>query len=147
MSTSPYISNCNYDGAGAVLQWMYGSLNARNTGTLTGSVVYFAQTGEYGAAGMDTSGYLYVPANCQSGSAVCKLHVALHGCLQSYSNIQMDFIQNTGYNMWAGKSKYLRKFDLIWLTFYIPQILTTSSSSTLKQSLTILCTASGEAVS
>ncbi|KAJ5215482.1 uncharacterized protein N7498_001889 [Penicillium cinerascens] len=101
MSTSPYISNCDYDGAGAVLQWMYGSLNARNTGTLTGSVVSFAQTGEYGAAGMDTTGYLYVPANCQSGSTVCKLHVALHGCLQSYSNIQMDFIQNTGYNMWA----------------------------------------------
>ncbi|KAJ5669910.1 uncharacterized protein N7477_005273 [Penicillium maclennaniae] len=47
MSTSPYISNCNYDGAGAGLQWIYGSLNTRNTGTLTGSVVSFAQTGEY----------------------------------------------------------------------------------------------------
>jgi fibronectin type 3 domain-containing protein len=32
---------------------------------------------------------------------VCKLHVALHGCLQSYSNIQMQFVNNTGYNKWA----------------------------------------------
>jgi hypothetical protein len=103
MSSSPYISNCNYDGAGAVLKWMYGTLNARNTGTLSGTVVSFAQTGAYGAAGMDTTGYLYVPASCQSGTTVCKLHVALHGCLQSYSNIQMKFVQNTGYNQWAGK--------------------------------------------
>ena len=44
-SISPYISNCGYDGAGAVLQWLYGSLNPRNTGTLSGSVVSFGQTG------------------------------------------------------------------------------------------------------
>ena len=67
-SVSPYISNCGYDGAGAVLQWMYGSLNARNTGTLSGSVVSFSQTGSYGANGMDTTGYLYVPKACQDRS-------------------------------------------------------------------------------
>lgn len=106
-SSSPYISNCNYDGAGAVLQWMYGTLNARNTGTLSGTILSFDQTGAYGAAGMDSTGYLYVPASCQSGTTACKLHVALHGCLQSYSNIQMKFVQNTGYNQWAGKWKHL----------------------------------------
>ncbi|RHZ44084.1 putative polyhydroxybutyrate depolymerase [Aspergillus thermomutatus] len=101
-SVSPYISNCQYDGAGAVLKWMYGSLNARNTGTLSGSIVSFSQTGEYGASGMDTTGYLYIPKACQAGSStVCKLHVALHGCLQGYSKIGNDFISNTGYNMWA----------------------------------------------
>ena len=99
---SPFISNCNYDGAGAVLQWMYGTLKARNTGTLTGSIVSFAQTGSYGASGLDTTGYLYVPATCASGATVCKLHVALHGCAQSYSQVGLDFIQNTGYNKWAG---------------------------------------------
>jgi hypothetical protein len=101
-SVSPYISNCQYDGAGAVLKWMYGTLNARNTGTLSGSIVSFSQTGAYGASGMDTTGYLYVPKACQSGSlTVCKLHVALHGCLQSYSMIGNKFVSNTGYNMWA----------------------------------------------
>lgn len=68
-SVSPYISNCQYDGAGAVLQWMYGPLNARNPGTLSGSIVSFSQTGEYGASGMDTTGYLYVPRACQPGSS------------------------------------------------------------------------------
>ncbi|KUL82465.1 hypothetical protein ZTR_09943 [Talaromyces verruculosus] len=59
-STSPYISNCNYDGAGAALKWIYGSLNARNTGTLSGSVLSFDQSGSYGANGMDTTGYLFI---------------------------------------------------------------------------------------
>lgn len=103
VSSSPFISNCNYDGAGAVLKWMYGTLNPRNMGTLSGNVVAFDQTGAYGASGMDTTGYMYVPAACQSGSTtVCKLHVALHGCLQCYSDIGSKFIDNTGYNMWAG---------------------------------------------
>ncbi|KAJ5604515.1 hypothetical protein N7510_009669 [Penicillium lagena] len=104
LSISPYISNCGYDGAGAALQWMYGTLHARNTGTLSGSVLSFAQSASFGADGMDTTGYLYVPESCQSGSIVCRLHVALHGCLQSHTNIGMDFVDNTGYNMWAGKN-------------------------------------------
>jgi len=104
-AASPYISNCGYDGAGAVLQWMYGTLKARNTGQLSGSVISFSQSGSYGASGMDTTGYLYVPAACQDGSTVCMLHVALHGCLQSYSQIGSKFIVNTGYTLWAGKNR------------------------------------------
>ncbi|EEU33701.1 uncharacterized protein NECHADRAFT_56229 [Fusarium vanettenii 77-13-4] len=99
-AASPYISNCGYDGAGEVLKWMYGDLTPRQNGQLSGSVVSFSQTGTYGASGMDSTGYLYVPQACQSGSA-CKLHVALHGCLQSYGNIGNKFISNTGYNKWA----------------------------------------------
>ncbi|PKX89101.1 uncharacterized protein P174DRAFT_516263 [Aspergillus novofumigatus IBT 16806] len=100
-SSSPYISNCGYDGAGAVLQWMYGALNARNMGPLTGDVIPYSQTSSYGANGMATTGYLYVPAACKDRSTVCKLHVALHGCLQSYGQIGSKFINNTGYNKWA----------------------------------------------
>jgi hypothetical protein len=102
-AVSPYISNCSYDGAGAALRWMYGALNARNNGTLGGSVVAFDQSAFVASGqGMDVTGYLYVPAACAPGGAtVCKLHVALHGCLQSYSNIQMQFVNNTGYNRWA----------------------------------------------
>jgi len=103
-SSSPYISNCSYDGAGAVLQWMYGSttLNARNNGTLGGTVVAFDQTKFIASGnGMDSTGYVYVPANCASGSTVCSVHVAVHGCLQSYSAIGADYVNNTGYNKWA----------------------------------------------
>jgi hypothetical protein len=101
-ASSPYVSNCGYDGAGSVLHWMYGTLNGRNTGTLTGEVISFDQTSSYGANGMASTGYLYVPATCKDGSTVCKLHVVLHGCLQSYVQIGSKFINNTGYNKWAG---------------------------------------------
>lgn len=101
-SVSPYISNCSYDGAGAVLQWMYGTLAAPNTGTLGGTIVAFDQTKFVASGnGMDSTGYLYVPANCAGGGTACKVHVALHGCLQSHTNIGMEFINNTGYNKWA----------------------------------------------
>jgi hypothetical protein len=101
-TASPYISNCAFDGAGTVLTQMYGTLAARNAGTLSGSVVSFDQTGVYGADGMGTTGYLYVPRACASGTTSCKVHVALHGCLQSYGQIASKFIDNTGYNKWAG---------------------------------------------
>lgn len=104
-SSSPYISNCGYDGAGAVLEWMYGGLEARNDGQRTGSVASFSQTGQYGAAGMDSTGYLYVPQACEDGTTVCKLHVAMHGCLQSHSQIGDKYIDNTGYTKWAGKTQ------------------------------------------
>jgi hypothetical protein len=101
LSISPYISNCHFDGAGAALQWIHGALNPRNNGSLGGSLVQFNQT-EFVAAGegMDAAGWLYVPAGCAAGQQ-CRLHVALHGCLQGYSSIGADFLNNTGYNRWA----------------------------------------------
>ena len=102
-SQSPFISNCGYDGAGEVLKWMYGELQPRNDGELTGSLIEFDQTGSFGAAGMAATGYVYIPAACQDGSVKCKLHVALHGCKQDPSHIDTKFIDNTGYTKWAGK--------------------------------------------
>ena len=119
-AVSPYISNCGYDGAGAVLNWMYGSLVARNNGQSTGSILSFAQSGSYGSAGMDTTGYLYVPQACENGSTICKLHVALHGCLQSYSQIGYQFINNTGYNKWAGKNSVISYCHIELSTVYLP---------------------------
>jgi poly(3-hydroxybutyrate) depolymerase len=102
-AASPYISNCGFDGAGAILQRIYGSLNARNTGTLGGTVIQFDQTefiANPNSFGMDASGWAYVPAACASG-AQCKLHIAFHGCKQNYAAIGDKFIKNTGYNKWA----------------------------------------------
>ncbi|HEY2031150.1 MAG TPA: PHB depolymerase family esterase [Myxococcales bacterium] len=98
-TSSPYVSNCGYDGAGAVLQWMYGTLNPPAT-QLGGTLLQFDQTKFIGqGSGMDTTGYLYVPAACATGP--CRLHVSLHGCLQTHSNIGMTYVNNTQYNNWA----------------------------------------------
>jgi poly(3-hydroxybutyrate) depolymerase len=107
VSTSPYISNCNFDGAGTALQWIYGPLTARNNGTLGGSLDQFDQTPFVASGnGMDTTGWIYVPANCASGRQ-CKLHVALHGCQQGYATIGAKFLNDTGYNKWADNNSII----------------------------------------
>ncbi|WP_295381144.1 PHB depolymerase family esterase [uncultured Pseudacidovorax sp.] len=97
----PYIDDCNFDLAGALLQQIYGPLNARNVGTLGGSFVEFDQRGFVGGHAMAQTGWAYVPAACASGSATCRLHVALHGCKQNTAQIGQQYVRNTGYNRWA----------------------------------------------
>lgn len=109
-AASPYISNCSYDGAGAMLTQFYGTLNARNNAPASGNYIQFDQTPySAGNPGMAATGWIYVPANCASG-AQCKLHVALHGCLQNYATIGADFIQNTGYTRWADTNSIIVLF-------------------------------------
>jgi poly(3-hydroxybutyrate) depolymerase len=99
-TASPYISNCGYDGAKAVLQQFYGTLNPRNNAPLAANFIEFDQTEFTSNPGMAASGWAYVPADCAAGSS-CRLHVALHGCLQSTVNIGDKFVKNTGYARWA----------------------------------------------
>jgi uncharacterized protein (TIGR03382 family) len=104
-SYSPYINNCSIDPEQTFLTQFYGSLNAKNTGTLGGSFIQFDQTpfcpgGSCSAISMDSSGWVYAPASCTGGGA-CRLVVALHGCLQSQSVVQEDFVKESGLDEWA----------------------------------------------
>jgi poly(3-hydroxybutyrate) depolymerase len=109
-SASPYISNCSYDGAKALFTKLYGALNARNNSPASGNYIQFDQTPYTGSnPGMETTGWIYVPANCASGSQ-CKLHVALHGCVQNYDTIGDKFIKNTGYTRWADTNSIIVLF-------------------------------------
>jgi poly(3-hydroxybutyrate) depolymerase len=109
-SASPYISNCGYDGAGAMFAKFYGTLNARNNAPAAGNFIQFDQTPYMaGNPGMETTGWVYVPSNCSSG-ATCKVHVALHGCQQNYDTIGDKFIKNTGYTRWADTNSIIVLF-------------------------------------
>lgn len=100
-AASPFISNCSYDGAKAVLENFYGTLNARNNAPASSNYVEFDQTPYTNSnPGMASTGWAYVPASCASGTQ-CKLHVALHGCQQSTDKIGDKFVKNTGYTRWA----------------------------------------------
>ncbi|CAN7538670.1 hypothetical protein LJR118_003886 [Acidovorax sp. LjRoot118] len=100
---APYISDCNFDLAGAMLQHLYGTLNARNNATLpAGNYVEFNQNQFITNHGMATTGWAYIPQACQAGgTATCRLHVVLHGCKQNVSDVQQQYVRNTGYNRWA----------------------------------------------
>jgi poly(3-hydroxybutyrate) depolymerase len=96
---SQYLINCGFDAEDEFLTDFFGTLNARNDGTLSGSLIEFNQQ-PYAAAGMDSVGYVYVPANCASGAS-CKLVVALHGCEQGEYYVGKAFVTDSGLNEWA----------------------------------------------
>jgi poly(3-hydroxybutyrate) depolymerase len=108
----PYINNCPFDSAGAMLNWIYGSLNPKNTGTLSGQLLSFEQS-EFitnpTAHGMSANGWVYVPQSCAQ-NATCRVHVAFHGCKQYPDSPLLSgpggkfgdtFARHSGYNEWA----------------------------------------------
>lgn len=98
---APYINDCNFDLAGAILGQLYGTLNARNLNALpTGNFVQFNQSQFITNHGMATTGWAYIPQAC-SGGTQCRLHVVLHGCKQNESDVQQQYVKNTGYNRWG----------------------------------------------
>ena len=111
-NAAPYISHCSvagrgYDQAGEVLQHIYGALRPRVPAP-GGQIVSFDQRA-YAAApsGMADTAYLYVPRSCVAAGAHCKVHVALHGCLQSAESVGDKFYTDTGYNNWADNNNLL----------------------------------------
>lgn len=100
-----FIDKCGYDQAGIILQHIYGALNPPTAGELTGQFVSFDQA-DFTAPdqpiddSMDDKGFVYLPASC-ARKEPCRLHVALHGCLQSFGDIGEDFVKHAGYNEWA----------------------------------------------
>ena len=107
-TASPYMINCSsYDSENTWLTYFYGSINAKNTGTLGGTLVNFDQTPYGGGANdLDTNGYLYVPANCANGQQ-CRLVVALDGCVQTQANIGTKFITEAGIDKYADTNNIL----------------------------------------
>ena len=100
-TTAPFINNCNFDLAGDILKHLYGHLNKRNNGMLSGSLTEFDQTPFVSGHGMDTKGWVFVPQACVAGKTACKLHVVFHGCKQNSATLDQQFVRNAGYNRWA----------------------------------------------
>ncbi len=100
---SPYIQNCNYDAAGALLRSLYGDLAARTEAS--GELRVIDQVGGPDAQMLEKA-FLYVPASCAAGAS-CGIHVAFHGCAQSSAFIDDAFAMNAGYNEWAEANQLL----------------------------------------
>ncbi len=100
-----YINKCRYDQAGIILQHIYGALNPRNDGALTGRLLRFSQA-DFTAPdepideSLNALGFAYVPDACQKQNP-CRVHIVLHGCLQSLGYVGNNFVKHAGYNEWA----------------------------------------------
>jgi poly(3-hydroxybutyrate) depolymerase len=101
-TASPYINDCDYDQAGALLRRIYGELKPPSAEP-AGSMIPFDQgafLADPTAHGLDRTGHVYVPSSCSEG-AVCRVHIAFHGCRQTDELIGERFRTETGYSGWA----------------------------------------------
>ncbi|HRI54185.1 MAG TPA: hypothetical protein PLW65_28790 [Pseudomonadota bacterium] len=119
---SPYINNCSYDGPGLLLAQIYGTLNPRNTGTLSGRLIQFDQSQflpSPNKKSMDTTGWAYVPAACER-SEPCRVHIALHGCQQGQATIGDKYYAHAGYNQWADTNHLIVLYPQAVASFSAP---------------------------
>lgn len=104
-----FINDCQLDGAGRILEFIYGDLNARQTGALSGQIIAFDQSPWFNnssKAVMADTAYVYVPEACANGQS-CRLHIAFHGCLQNAESINDSFYRYAGYNEWADTNNFV----------------------------------------
>jgi len=102
---SPFINDCDYDAAGALLQHLAGPL-APPAASPAGRLQSFDQTpfGGYEIS-MDDEGYVYIPKDCETQR--CRVHVAFHGCRQGRSAVNDTFAREAGYNRWADTNRII----------------------------------------
>ncbi len=110
-TSAPYINDCNFDAAGALLTHLYGALEPASTQAPAstqgkGELLTFDQA-PYAVApyvvSLDDKGFVYVPQACRGGG--CRVHVAFHGCGQGRERIGDTFAQHAGYNRWADSNR------------------------------------------
>ena len=110
MTESPFINNCGFDAASALLHYINDTPLSRSETNSNldnkGKIIAINQA-EYllknDSNTLADTGYLYAPKSCINGEK-CKLHIAFHGCQQNQESIEMQFIENAGYNEWADQN-------------------------------------------
>jgi poly(3-hydroxybutyrate) depolymerase len=114
LSQEPYVSDCDYDQAKAILEWIYGSPLAEPSPSPTGKFIVFDQSAfNHGIPnGLAAEGVVYVPEDCVSHPG-CRLHIALHGCEQSREKVGDAFIEKTGFARYADINRLVVLFPQI----------------------------------
>jgi len=107
----PFVSDCGYDAAGAILQYLYPGLNPPADAQV-GALQQVTLAGAASASLSDVA-YLYTPGVCNEGGQACALHLVLHGCAQSASTVGTLFIEQSGYLPWAASNDLVLAFPQV----------------------------------
>ena len=115
---SPFVGDCNYDGAGELLSFLYPGLTAPESDVDTG-LLEVVLPGAAEAELMETA-YLFIPPACAGGEKSCALHLVLHGCAQSADTVGTDFIELSGYLPWAATNHIVLAFPQVEKSLVAP---------------------------
>ena len=106
LSKEPYVNDCDYDQAKAILEWIYGSPLADPSPSPTGKFIVFDQSAfnKGVTTGLADKGVVYVPTDCESQPG-CRLHIVLHGCDQARETVGDVFIKESGFAEYADTNR------------------------------------------
>jgi poly(3-hydroxybutyrate) depolymerase len=120
ISEPPYVSDCDYDQARAILGWIYGPLTPSSE-TPQGEMIVFSQEDFSNPGdGFADEGVVYVPASCRKEPG-CRVHIALHGCKQSREEIGDTFITESGFAKIADSNRLVILFPQVSASAYNPE--------------------------
>ena len=112
VTAKPFVSDCDYDQAKAILEWIYGPL-ADASPAPQGRFVAFDQSAfSEPGDGFADEGVVYVPSSCLE-EAGCRVHIALHGCEQSKEVVGDAFIKGSGFAELADANRLVILFPQI----------------------------------
>jgi poly(3-hydroxybutyrate) depolymerase len=121
LSERPFVNDCDYDQARAILEWIYGPLSdpAAAPG---GKFIVFDQSAyaKHVPDGLAREGMVYVPPAC-AGQAGCRLHVVLHGCDQEREAVGDTFIKESGFPELADTNRFVILFPQVTGNLLNPQ--------------------------
>jgi poly(3-hydroxybutyrate) depolymerase len=104
---TPWLNNCGYDLAGAILAHLYGPLKPKSD-KATGQLIKIPTARvakQFKLAHLEEDSMMYLPKECEGGANVCRLHVALHGCRQNLATVGESFVRDAGFNRWADTNR------------------------------------------
>ncbi|MEM1307443.1 MAG: poly(3-hydroxybutyrate) depolymerase [Pseudomonadota bacterium] len=110
-SATPFVVDCDYDLAGAMLMHIYPGLAPRGRRD-QGRFIAFDQTAytsDPSTAGLSAEGRVFVPDTCRTTPG-CKVHIAFHGCQQNRAAVGDLFIARAGLAEWAVTNRMLVLF-------------------------------------
>jgi poly(3-hydroxybutyrate) depolymerase len=115
---APYVGDCDYDGAGELLAYLYPGLKPPQAEP----VAKLREVDLPGAGDADLmeTAYLFVPPACEDGAERCGLHLVLHGCAQSAEVVGTDFIEQSGYLPWAEANGIVLAFPQVEKSLMAP---------------------------
>ncbi len=103
VTESPYLGNCGFDAAGAMLRTIFGEPPRPPAGQAEGKLVPFDQRAflpDGRDAQLADEGLIYIAPSCAEGKA-CGVVYAFHGCDQNLASVGERFVRENGLNRWA----------------------------------------------
>jgi poly(3-hydroxybutyrate) depolymerase len=121
LNASPFINNCHYDQAGAILSFIYGALKPAGQ-TEQGGLASFDQTPFAGdeTASLDDTGFVYIPRDCREKPG-CAVLIVFHGCAQGRSFVGEAVPRQTGFARWASGNRIIVLYPQVKASSANPQ--------------------------